>query len=408
MTQTKWPEVALGDISLSLQDGPFGSNLKSEHYVDDGVRVIRLQNIGSGAFIETDRAFIAPDHFDRLRKHECRAGDVLIATLGDPIVRACVQPPDLKIALNKADCLRMRCDPARAVPEYISGYLNSEDFQVRASALAHGQTRPRVNLRQIRSATIPLPPIEEQRRIAAVLDQADALRAKRREALAFLDTLTMSLFDTMFGTLPYPPVTVGLDLDAHPEGWRWELLTDVAHLATGHTPDREVPEYWAGDIPWISLTEIRDLDGRVAEGSRLRVSQQGIDNSSSVVLPEGTVCFSRTASLAFVTVMGRPMATSQDFVNWVCGDRLCPIYLMHALIRSRARLRALSTGSTHKTIYMRVAEQFRVLVPPLELQEAFAERVAAVAAERRRLERSAERLDELFASLQHRAFRGEL
>ena len=169
-----------------------------------------------------------------------------------------------------------------------------------------------------------------------------------------------------------------------------------------------MPDYWDGDIPWISLTEIRDLDGKVALDTTLRVSQKGIDNSSSVLLPEGTVCFSRTASLAFVTLMGRQMATSQDFVNWVCGERLCPAYLMHALIRSRARLRALSTGSTHKTIYMRVAEQFRVLVPPLALQQEFAERIAAVDAQRRRLERSAERLDELFASLQQRAFRGEL
>jgi type I restriction enzyme, S subunit len=130
-----------------------------------------------------------------------------------------------------------------------------------------------------------------------------------------------------------------------PPGLAWELLTDVARLATGHTPDRERAEYWNGDIPWVSLTDIRDLDTTVSSRTMQKVTALGIDNSSSVLLPAGTVCFSRTASVGFVTVMGGEMATSQDFVNWICGPRLNPTYLMWALIDSRPRLRALSSGS---------------------------------------------------------------
>src|SRR5204862_2248550 len=117
-------------------------------------------------------------------------------------------------------------------------------------------------------------------------------------------------------------------------------------------------------------------DGVVATRTLENVTPLGIKNSSSVLLPKGTVCFSRTASVGFVTVMGREMATSQDFMNWVCGTKLDPTYLMWALIMSRKRLLTLSSGSTHRTIYMRVVEQFRVLLPPLELQREFAKRVA--------------------------------
>jgi hypothetical protein len=77
----------------------------------------------------------------------------------------------------------------------------------------------------------------------------------------------------------------------------------------------------------------------------------------------GTVCFSRTASVGFVTIMANPMATSQDFANWVCGDELDPEYLMHALIRSRVELRALATGATHKTIYMPLLKPFTCACP---------------------------------------------
>lgn len=100
-----YPMRTLRDISIKISDGPFGSNLKSEHYVDEGVRVIRLQNIGVGKFIDEDRAFISVEHFRSLSKHECLPSDVLVGTLGDPNLRACLQPSWLKQALNKADCV---------------------------------------------------------------------------------------------------------------------------------------------------------------------------------------------------------------------------------------------------------------------------------------------------------------
>ena len=168
------------------------------------------------------------------------------------------------------------------------------------------------------------------------------------------------------------PITISDRTPRLGNGWEWVPLGDVARLATGHTPDRSVPDYWNGGIPWISLTEIRDLDGRLADRTELNVSREGIRHSSSVVLPARTVCLSRTASIGFVTVMGTDMATSQDFVNWVCGPLLDPFYLMRALIASRQHVRSLSSGSTHKTLYMRVAERFRVLLPPIEEQRRIA------------------------------------
>ena len=106
--------------------------------------------------------------------------------------------------------------------------------------------------------------------------------------------------------------------------------------------------------------------------------------------------------------MGRDMCTSQDFVNWVCGPRLDQYYLMHSLIMSRDRLRALSTGSTHKTIYFPTVEQFRILVPPLELQRAFARRVNTISVVTRINDSSYSLMTDLFASLQHGAFNGTL
>jgi type I restriction enzyme S subunit len=185
-------------------------------------------------------------------------------------------------------------------------------------------------------------------------------------------------------------------------------ITDLAEPATGHTPDRLRADYWDGDISWINLNEIRRFDGITCTETAARITTEGVRNSSAVVLPAGTVCFSRTASIGFVTIMGAPMATSQDFVNWICGDDLNPRFLMHALLASRSTLRATSSGSTHKTIYVRDAARFSILHPPRDLQDRFVSAIGQLEAPRHRMSQALGRGDRLFASLQQRAFRGEL
>jgi len=163
------------------------------------------------------------------------------------------------------------------------------------------------------------------------------------------------------------PINAGAS-PPHPRGWAWRPLTSVAELVTGHTPDRKRPDYWNGGISWVNLNEIRKLDGRVCCETELQISPAGVANSSAVVHPAGTVCLSRTASVGFVTIMGAPMATSQDFVNWICGPELDPKYLMAALRASRPNILGMCSGSTHKTMYVRQAERLQVLLPPLEEQ----------------------------------------
>lgn len=298
-------------------------------------------------------------------------------------------------------------DTRRVDTRYLFHFLLSE--RPRLQSRGRGGTQSNIGQGDLKAWQMPLPPLPEQRRIAAILDKADALRAKRRAAIAKLDDLTRSMFWDMFGgKLDAPAVGTHADRTNVPNGCTWVLLTDVARLATGHTPDRERVDYWNGEIPWISLTDIRSLDGAVATSTLQNVTKLGIENSSAVVLPKGTVCLSRTASIGFVTVMGREMATSQDFMNWVCGPSIDPTYLMWALISSRSGLLALAPGSTHHTIYMRVVEQFRILLPSIGVQRAFANRIASANALKKVWSLSLMKLDRLFASLQQRAFRGEL
>ncbi|MCY3818753.1 MAG: restriction endonuclease subunit S [Gammaproteobacteria bacterium] len=157
-----------------------------------------------------------------------------------------------------------------------------------------------------------------------------------------------------------------------PHRWRWELLTNLARLETGHTPSRRHPEYWDGDIPWIGIKDAAEHHGRDLFETAQYVTQQGIDNSAARVLPRGTVCLSRTASIGYITRMGVPMATSQDFVNWVCGPKLDSRLLLYLLLSEVESLSRFAYGTTHQTIYFPEVKAFHVCVPPRAEQRSIA------------------------------------
>jgi type I restriction enzyme S subunit len=158
----------------------------------------------------------------------------------------------------------------------------------------------------------------------------------------------------------------------------------VARLESGHTPSRSRPDYWNGGIPWISLQDTDGLEELEISETRETVSELGIQNSSARILPKGTVVFLRTASVGLCSIMGRDMATSQHFANWVCGPKLDPHYLVQVFRHMRREWRRLQAGSVLPDVYMPVFEKLQILLPPREEQaaiaavgEAFDRRIAA-------------------------------
>lgn len=179
-----WATVEqLADASAnSITDGPFGSNLKTSHYTDTGPRVVRLQNIASYNFRD-EEAHISSDHFEKLGKHEVFEGDIVIRALGEPAPTACLIPNWLGKAIVKADCIRFKPSENCMNTNYAMYALNSPPVQQRTSALLHGVGRPRLNLGEIRSIALPLPPFEEQEKISDDVEAAFSTIFQLEEAL---------------------------------------------------------------------------------------------------------------------------------------------------------------------------------------------------------------------------------
>jgi len=205
----EWEIRSLNEIVASAVDGPFGSNLKTEHYVNEpGVRVVRLQNIESGRFDESDEAFVSEDYALSLQRHQVISGDLLVASMGDenhPLARACLYPVHLPPGIVKADCFRLRMKTTMAMNGFVMLFLNSPSTRRELNVLGQGVTRDRVNLTTLLTLRVLRPPVEEQRHIVKMIEALD-LRIQTEEEfhskLAFVKSGLMT--DLLTGRVRVP------------------------------------------------------------------------------------------------------------------------------------------------------------------------------------------------------------
>lgn len=195
----KWKTLSFKEAGEKLSDGPFGSNLKSEHYTDAGVRVIRLGNIGVRQFIDNDKSYISEEHYKKLSKYTCRAGEIVIATLGEPNLRACLVPKDICKAIHKADCVHYI--PKREIlnNDFVCQYVNCPETLLLAQGMIHGQTRSRVSSGQIAQMPIFIPPLEMQIEFSDFVKQVDKSKSIVQKSLDEAQLLFDSLMQKFFG-----------------------------------------------------------------------------------------------------------------------------------------------------------------------------------------------------------------
>jgi len=309
-----------------------------------------------------------------------QSGDVIVSTVRTYLqaITPIIDPPENLIVSTGFAVIRANSN----FDSKFAGYtLRGSHFIESVVARSTGVSYPAINASELVSLKIPLPPLPEQHAIAAFLDREtvriDALIEKKQRFIELLEEKRQALISHA--------VTKGLDPDVEmkdsgvewigevPAGWEVVKTKYVASLHSGHTPSRSHPEYWEDcTIPWFSLADVWQLrEGRreYLGETKEKISQLGLANSAAELLPAGTVIVSRTASVGFSGIMPEPMATTQDFVNWVCDrTKILPEYLLYVFRSMKQEFERLRMGSTHKTIYMPDVAAFQTPLPPLDEQ----------------------------------------
>ena len=231
----------------------------------------------------------------------------------------------------------------------------------------------------------------------AILDAADALRTKRREALAQLDTLTQSIFLDMFGD----PVT-------NPKGWMVTCVGNATQMGTGSTPSRNHKNYFGGSIPWVKSMEVNW--GTVTATSEC-LSSDGVKAARLKLYPKGSIVlalYGQGKTRGKCAVLGIDATINQACCALVPRDPGSTPYLFQFLKSSYHRLRRESRGGNQENLNMRIVRSFPVPMPPLDVQQRYATIAESVEQHRTRQLAHLAEVDTLFASLQSRAFRGDL
>jgi type I restriction enzyme S subunit len=241
-----------------------------------------------------------------------------------------------------------------------------------------------------------LPPIVEQRRIADILDQADALRAKRREALAQLDSLTQSIFIEMFG-----------DPVANSMKWPVKKFGEVGTLDRGvskHRP-RNAPELLGGDHPLVQTGEVSNCDGYIRT---YKNTYSDIGLKQSKMWPLGTLCITIAANIAKTGILTFDACFPDSVVGFRADNPATVEYVRVWLSFLQKALEDAAPESAQKNINLAILRGLSIPVPPLSIQQTFATRIQSVEALKATHNAALQELDRLFASLQYRAFQGEL
>jgi type I restriction enzyme S subunit len=335
-------------------------------------------------------------------------GDILVSSANswNLIGKCCWVPPLAQKATFGGFVSVLRPSPKHIEPRYLFRWFSSEPVQTKLRSFGRQTTNiSNLDLTRCAALEVPLPPIAEQRRIAAILDEADALRVKRRAALAHLDEMARAIFVEMFG-----------DVVSNSKKWdSSRVLGDVADVASGITKGRKAPNAELRTVPYLAVANVQDhylildnvkhIEASDDEIERYRLRRDDLvltEGGDPDKLGRGALWNDELPVCIHQNHIFRVRLTSPEihpvFLNWLVGSPRGKTYFLRSAKQT--------TGIA--SINMTQLRGFPLLIPPMAIQAAFVAHLEELRTTRDAADGAATALDSLFASLQHRAFRGEM
>lgn len=276
---------------------------------------------------------------------------------------------------------RLRVDSTKAAAQWLVQLLGSPRYQAKLRELATpGVGQNNINREALRALEIALPPLGEQRKIADILAAVDDAMEATQAVIDQLQVVKKAMMAEL--------LTRGLpgrhtrhrktEIGEVPESWEIVRLDEVARRGSGHTPSKSFPEYWNGNIKWLSLQDSKHLDRLYINDTTAKITPLGIENSSAVEHPAGTVVLSRDAGVGKSAITTDVMAVSQHFMAWFCGPRLNNHYLYYWLQYMKPAFERIAIGNTIKTIGLPYFKALRLAIPTRVEQDVIAEAIAAL------------------------------
>ncbi len=388
----KWPTVRIEDIAEKIAMGPFGSSIKVETFVSDGVPIISGAHLHGVRVEDGDFNFITDEHAKCLKNANVFREDIIFTHAGN-IGQVAYIPRESKYdryVISQRQ-FYMRCDKSKAVPEFIANYFHS--LEGRHKLLANASqvgvpsiARPSSYLKTI---SLQLPSIEEQRAIVSVLGALDDKIDLNCQMNETLEAMARAIFKDWFvdfgpvrakaeGRPPYlaPDLWAlfpdALDDDDKPVGWHVSAIGDEVRALGGGTPSTTESVYWEdGNHHWVTPKDLSKLNFPVLLNTERKITDTGLSKISSGLLPVGTVLLSSRAPIGYLAIAEVPTAINQGFIAMICNKSLPNLYVLFWCYENLDYIKGISGGSTFAEISKKNFRPIPVLIPDKKIIVAF-------------------------------------
>ena len=384
--ENKWPVRKLGDICEVLN----GFAFKSDKYVDEGVRIIRITNVQHGYIEDNDPKFYPIDECERLNQYMLKEQDLLMSLTGNVGRVGLLDNKFLPAALNqRVACLRVKNENVEL--KYLFHHLNSELFETRCIQSAKGIAQKNMSTEWLKEYPIPIPPLPEQFRIVEELDQLSNIIEKKRQQLSELDNLAQSIFYDMFGD----PVT-------NEKGWEVKTIGDIVMSVNYGTssPASEDGKYKylrMNNLTYSGFLDLKDL----------KTITIGEKEYEKYVVRKGDILFNRTNSKDLV---GKTALFDLDEEMIIAGyiirvrvnnQMVLPVFVVKHMNTPYIKqyLANLCKGAVNQAnINTKELQKIPIFIPSLHLQQLFALKIEAIEKEKELIKQSIKETEELFNS----------
>ena len=376
-----------------------GFAFKSDKYIsENGARVIRITNVQKGKIVDNDPKLYPFSELDKLEAYKIFEGDILMSLTGN-VGRVGRFPKELLPAYINQRVCRVMPKNEKLDTNFLFHFLNSDVFENEAIKNSAGAAQLNLSTKWLGDFEIPLPPLATQQRIAAILDQADAIIQNNRAIVQKYDALTQSLFLDMFG-----------DPVKNEKGWEkvkgsliYQVKGRVGWKGYKKTDLRESGAYVIG------ATHI-DKFGYINLTNPVYISDEKFLESPEIIIEKNDLIFVQRGNTIGKIGLVRDVlerATINPVVV-ILRPKVSPYFLLYLLLNKSIlnKIIEINSGSAQPMITQNSMNEYQFINPPIELQNQFAERVAVIEAQKQKAQLELAKSEELFNSLLQRAFKG--
>lgn len=386
--------VKLAEVCEKIGSGATPRGGK-EAYCDEGISLVRSQNVLDFNFSKEGLAFINDEQAKKLSNVEVHSGDVLLNITGDSVARACLMDDDYLPARVNQHVAIIRGNSHKIMNGYVLYYLQWRKEYLLQLASA-GATRNALTKAMIEQLELDLPPLDSQQQIVAILDSLQSKIQLNQKINDNLEQQAQSYFQELF-----------VD-NASPE-WTTGTISNLGTVVGGSTPSKAKPEYYTeSGIAWITPKDLSINKSKFVSHGENDITELGLKNSSAVIMPEGTVLFSSRAPIGYIAIAAGEVTTNQGFKSVVPKPEIGTPFVYFFLKNTLPVIEGMASGSTFKEVSGSTMKNVPAVIPDAETLAKFSDFCAAIFAQQRTLEEQNQSLAKLRDSLLPKLMSGEI